>query len=63
MTPSQLSKLYGSPIQIAAAIGKHPITIQRWINANKIPYMAQLNIQAITQGKLKACRTQPKEKI
>lgn len=56
MTLNQAYKHFNvrTPTELGAAIGYTAMTIYAWKNAGAIPKRAQLVIEAITGGKLKA---------
>ena len=54
MTMQELIDYYGSEIKVAAAIGMSHQTIKNWVHSQVIPRTAQLAIQTISKGKLKA---------
>lgn len=54
MKPKDLLKKYGTQRAIAIAFGYRPATISIWCKNKRIPYRAQLLIQAATDGGFKA---------
>ena len=56
MTPKQLIKKYETPLNAAHALGYTVQAVQVWIKKNRIPPRAQVLIEAMTGGDLKAVR-------
>lgn len=54
MNIKELLKYYGSELNVAFAVRKHPQTVKNWVNENRIPQSAQMAIQFLTKGKFKA---------
>lgn len=54
MTPQEVLDHYKTRIKAASDIGVTEQTIKNWIANNKVPQIAQLAIQTLTKGKLKA---------
>lgn len=54
MTIDQLMRYFGSQANLAAELGISPNTVNNWIVREKIPWQRQLEIEQITEGKLRA---------
>ena len=55
MKPNEVIKHYGgSTLLVAYNLKVSEQTLRNWVAADKIPYIAQLAIQLLTKGKLKA---------
>ena len=55
MKPAEVIKHYGdSTLLVAYNLKVSEQTIRNWVTADKVPYIAQLAIQLLTKGKLKA---------
>lgn len=54
ITPNEAVEFYGGRTKLAAELGVTETTVWRWQRDNEIPRMAQLALQTLTKGKLKA---------
>ena len=54
MKPQEAIEYYKSRVMLAATLQITEQTVKNWLAKGKIPYTAQLAIQASTKGKLKA---------
>ena len=62
MDINQAIKYFGGLTKTAAALSVTEMTIRNWIKAGSIPTMAQLAIEALTKGAIKADKLQFKNK-
>jgi len=54
MTFNQVLKYFGTQVGVAEALGVTQPTVSNWKSRGKIPYLQQLRIEHITDGKIKA---------
>jgi hypothetical protein len=59
MKPQDLIKEYGTAAEVGRRFGYTRAAIGLWVKREKIPYRAQLLIQAATMGKFHAVKVKP----